>query len=73
MCAYYEDEITKIKKDDLAIYQGKTIKIISVKHIRANKTMDIRYIIEKKEQQLPTISYHEKIENLKLIKRVAHA
>ncbi len=73
MCAYYEDETTKIKKEDLAVYQGQTIKILSVKHIKSNKTMDIRYLIEGKEQQLPIIPYHGKIERLELVERVTHA
>ena len=73
MCAYYEDKTTKIKKDDFAIYQGQSIKIVSVKHIRTNKTMDIRYLIEGKEQQLPIIPYHGKIENLQLIESLTHA
>ena len=73
MCAYYEDETNKIKKEDLAIYQGQRVQILSVKHIRSDKTMDIRYLVEDKERQLPVIPYHGKIENLKLIERVAHA
>ena len=71
MCAYYEDETTKIKKEYLAIYQGQTIKIVSVKHIKSNKTMDIRYLIGGKEQQqLPIIPYHGKIEELEFLERV---
>jgi len=73
MCAYYEDETNKIKKEDLAIYQGQRVQILSVKHIRSDKTMDILYLVEDEERQLPVIPYHGKIENLKLIERVAHA
>ena len=73
MCAYYEDETRKIKKEDKALYQNRPVEIISVTHVKSNKTMDIRYLIEGKEQQLPIIPYHGKIENLQLIERVTHA
>ncbi|MCK5854585.1 MAG: hypothetical protein KAG56_05140 [Sulfurovaceae bacterium] len=68
MCAYYEDEKSRIKKGDKALYQDKKIEIISVTHVKSNKTMDIRYL-EGEEKQLPTIPYHGKIENLKLLER----
>ena len=73
MCAYYEDKITKIKKEDKALYQNRPIEILSVTHVKSNKTMDIRYVIDGEEKQLPIIPYHGKIENLQLIKRVTHA
>jgi len=45
MCAYYDDK-QKIKKGDAAVYQNQNIIIISAKHIRENKTMDITYCIQ---------------------------
>lgn len=45
MCGFYDDE-QKIKKGDKAIYQDETITIVSAKHIRENRTMDISYVID---------------------------
>jgi ASC-1-like (ASCH) protein len=67
MCAYYEDKITKIKKNDKAIYQGTTIEIISVKHIKSNKTMDIKYKTVGRTALCPTtinIPYHAYVKDL---------
>ena len=50
MCGFYDDE-QKIKKGDKAIYQDKPISIISAKHIRENKTMDIIYTIDSNPQE----------------------
>ncbi len=49
MCAYYDDE-QKIKKGDNAIYKNQNITIVSCKHIRENKTMDITFKIDTDEQ-----------------------
>jgi len=43
MCAYYQDETSKIRKEDHATYQGQMVKILSVKHIKSDKTMEIEY------------------------------
>jgi len=67
MCAYYEDKTTKIKKEDIALYQGKTIEIVSVKHIKSNKTMDITYRTVGRTALCPTninIPYHASVEGL---------
>jgi hypothetical protein len=76
MCAYYEDKTTKIKKDDKALYQGRAIEIISVKHIKSNKTMDIKYKTVNQTTPCPTtinIPYHAYVEELILQEQVAHA
>jgi len=76
MCAYYEDQKTKIKKEDQAIYKNKTIEILSVKHIKSNKTMDIEYKTVGRTAPCPTkfnIPYHAFVDGLKLEKRVTHA
>ena len=67
MCAYYEDQTTKIRKEDKALYQGETIEIISVKHIKSNKTMDIEYKTIGGGLISPTIiniPYHASVEGL---------
>ena len=57
MCAYYDDE-QKVKKGDKALYKDKNITIISAKHIKENRTMDIVYIIDNKnEENLLNIPY----------------
>ena len=43
MCGFYDDK-QKIKKGDIATYNGENIKILSAKHIKENRTMDITYI-----------------------------
>ena len=63
MCAYYEDQTTKIKKEDKALYQCETIEIISVKHIKSNKTMDIEYKMVDMMDKF-NIPYHASIEGL---------
>jgi hypothetical protein len=72
MCAYYEDRTTKIKKEDIATYQNLDVEIISVKHIKANKTMDIEYKVDDKIKKF-NIPYHAFVDGLTLTKRVAHA
>jgi len=67
MCAYYEDKTTKIRKEDKALYQGENIEIVSVKHIKSNKTMDIAYKTVGQTALCPTsinIPYHASIEGL---------
>jgi hypothetical protein len=63
MCAYYEDKTTKIKKEDKALYQGKSIEILSVKHIKSNKTMDIEYKMANGMDKF-NIPYHACIDGL---------
>ena len=72
MCAYYEDQTTKIKKNDRAIYNDEIIEIISVKHIKSNKTMDIAYKIADKMDKF-NIPYHAFVKGLKLEKNVENA
>jgi len=72
MCAYYQDETTKIKKEDIAIYKDEHIEILSVKHIKTNKTMDIEYKIDD-EIKTFNIPYHAFVDGLELQKRVEHA
>ena len=50
MCAYYDDE-QKVKKGDKALYKNENITIISAKHIKENRTMDIVYILESKNEE----------------------
>ena len=67
MCAYYEDQTTKIRKEDKALYQGETIEIVSVKHIKSNKTMDIAYKTVGRTALYPTninIPYHASVDGL---------
>ncbi len=45
MCGFYDDS-QKIKKGDSAIYLGNTITVVSAKHIKENRTMDITYTID---------------------------
>jgi len=63
MCAYYDDQTTKIRKDDQAHYQGQTITILSVKHIKATKTMEINYTIDDEIKSF-AIAYHASVEGL---------
>ena len=72
MCAYYEDKTTKIKKEDKAIYQNHIIEIVSVKHIKSNKTMDIEYQMDNEIKKF-NIPYHDSIDGLELQKRITHA
>jgi hypothetical protein len=72
MCAYYEDETTKIKKEDIATYKDERIEILSVKHIKTNKTMDIEYKTDDKIKKF-NISYHAFVDGLSLEKRAEHA
>ena len=76
MCAYYEDQITKIRKEDRTLYQGKTIEIVSVKHIKSNKTMDIAYKTVGQTALCPiliNIPYHTFVDGLTLEKRAIYA
>jgi len=76
MCAYYQDETTKIKKEDIATYNDEQIEILSVKHIKTNKTMDIEYKPVGRGVLSPTIiniPYHSFVDGLTLEKRVEHA
>jgi len=72
MCAYYQDKTTKIRKEDHATYQGQTVKILSVKHIKSDKTMEIEYE-ENGEMKRFNTPYHASIEGLTLEKRVENA
>jgi len=76
MCAYYEDQTTKIKKEDIATYKDERIEILSVKHIKTNKTMDIEYKTVGRDVLSPTIiniPYHAFVDGLTLEKRAEHA
>jgi len=72
VCAYYTDKATKIKKEDIAIYQDKIVKIVSVRHIKSDKTMDIEYLLNDEIKKF-NIPYHAFVDGLKLEKRVAYA
>jgi len=72
MCAYYQDQTTKIKKEDIATYKDEQIEILSVKHIKTNKTMDIEYKTDD-EIKMFNIPYHAFVDGLELQKRVEHA
>ncbi len=63
MCAYYDDQTTKIRKNDQAHYRGQTINILSVKHIKENKTMSIHYSVNDEIKNF-SIPYHASIEGL---------
>ena len=69
MCAYYDDE-QKVKKGDKALYKNENITIISAKHIKENRTMDIVYTLENKnEENLLNIPYKTVGFGLSLISR----
>jgi len=69
MCAYYDDE-QKVKKGDKALYKNENITIISAKHIKENRTMDIVYTFENKnEENLLNIPYKTAGFGLSLIMR----
>ncbi len=72
MCAYYEDQTTKIRKNDRAIYNNKIIEIISVKHIKSNKRMDIEYRLNENTEKF-NIPYHAFVKGLKAEKSVENA
>jgi len=72
MCAYYQDQTTKIKKEDIATYKDECIEILSVKHIKTHKTMDIEYKTDNKIKTF-NIPYHAFVDGLALQKRVEHA
>ena len=72
MCAYYTDKTTKIKKEDIAIYQDETVEIVSVKHMKSDKTMDIEYLLNDEIKKF-NIPYHAFVDGLKLEKRTTHA
>lgn len=67
MCGFYDDE-QKIKKGDKAIFENKNITIISAKHIKHNKTMDITYCVNDKEET-KNIPYQTSGFGFKLINR----
>jgi cobalt-precorrin 5A hydrolase len=69
MCAYYEDSKQKIKKDDLAIYEDKSVKIVSVKHVKSDKTMDIEYEVENSIEKF-NIPYNASVKGLFFTKKV---
>lgn len=59
MCGFYDDS-QKIKKGDKATYQGCDITVLSAKHIKDNRTMDIVYIKDSEdcgEEYLVNIPY----------------
>ena len=56
MCGFYDDS-TKIKKGDTARYNGINVTIISCKHIKENRTMDISFIDENNQEQIINIPY----------------
>ena len=69
MCAYYDDE-QKVKKGDKALYKNENITIIYAKHIKENRTMDIVYVLENKnEENLLNIPYKTAGFGLSLISR----
>ena len=69
MCAYYDDE-QKIKKGDKALYKDEKITILLAKHIKENRTMDITYKVENKdEENLLNIPYKTTGFGLSLISR----
>jgi ASC-1-like (ASCH) protein len=67
MCAYYDDE-QKIKKGDIALFKDDKITIISAKHIKENRTMDITYKLND-EENLLNIPYKTAGFGLSLISR----
>ena len=68
MCGFYDDE-QKIKKGDNATFKGQNITIQKATHIKENKTMDIVYINETKEEKLINIPYQTSGYGFELIKR----
>ena len=56
MCGFYDDK-SKIKKGDKAKYNGENITIVSCKHIKENKTMDITFKDTYNQQQIVNIPY----------------
>ena len=56
MCGFYDDN-TKIKKGDIAKYKNNTVTIISCKHIKSNKTMDITFLDSQNNEMTVNIPY----------------
>jgi len=54
MCGFYDDS-TKIKKGDTARYDGKDITIVSCKHIKENRTMDITFIDDNDDDKVEKV------------------
>lgn len=69
MCAFYYDE-QKIKKGDEAIYKNENITILSAKHIKENKTMNILYVKNDLQENQIIVPYKTLIPDIKLIKRI---
>jgi len=67
MCAFYDCE-QKIKKGDTAIYKNETVSIVSIKHIKENKTMNIEYLTNGKNEVL-NVPYKTYSFGFSLIKR----
>lgn len=68
MCGFYADE-QKIKEGDTALLDEQKIQILSAKHIRNNKTMEIVYKADFiKEEHLLTFPY-KTVTKLQLLKR----
>ncbi len=67
MCGFYDDE-QKIKKGDIATLNNEYITILSAKHIKYNKTMDITYHINN-EEKVFNIPYQTTGHGFKLINR----
>jgi len=68
MCGFYADE-QKIKEGDIALFNEKKIQILSAKHMKNNKTMNIVYKDDfTKEEYLLNFPY-KTITTLQLLKR----
>jgi len=70
MCGFYDDG-AKIKKGDSATFKGKEILILDAKHVKTNKTMNIRYRVElTQEELLLNIPYKTTGYDIQLIQRM---
>lgn len=68
MCGFYDDE-QKIKKGDIATFNGNNITIETATHIKENKTMDIVYVDENKNKKMINIPYKTSGYGFELSKR----
>jgi hypothetical protein len=53
MCGFYDNK-QRIKKEDVAYYKDNPVTIVSVTHIKHNKTMDI--VIKYNDNHIETIN-----------------
>jgi len=68
MCGFYANE-QKIQEGDVALLEGQTIQVLSAKHVRATKSMDILYREELSQKEHLLNFPYKTITALQLLKR----